>query len=178
MSVMTSREFLREDLADGIRRVRSGRCTTYHIYTEGEPPTTYGQREINMLDIFVREGGRIHLGPYTELGDTPLHTAYQTNNIRLVKFLLSLGANPNMPNKRGELPKEKYISIASSLRAMSLWTCEYHRNYPALWSLRTCECHRNYDHYEQCHYEHVSVTAIMITTSNVTVTAHWDHSDE
>lgn len=61
--------------------------------------------EEQLLELLLKKGAVIN-DPEAPGGRQPLHIAAMSDNCRLIKTLIDLGARPDMRNHRGEKPKQ------------------------------------------------------------------------
>ena len=93
-----------------------------------------GRRDFEAIRYFLEAGLDIDAeGDYHE---TPLYSAAASGDVGLVGFLLRLGADPSLPDHRGDLPadvlfrKLKNLSEPCLLR-LSKWMCANFQDEPA-----------------------------------------------
>lgn len=63
-----------------------------------------------------------HINKYDEYGNTMLSLACQNGNVKVCKYLISKGANPNHQNKQGQSPG--HFAIAYKFFDLSSWLFE------------------------------------------------------
>lgn len=68
--------------------------------------------DLNRVKQLIPKGAKVNA--QSNFGNTPLHNAY--SNLAISKLLLEAGANPNIPNRRNNLP----IHLAAEARTETL----------------------------------------------------------
>ena len=78
--------------------------------------------DVDAAAVLLAHGAEINAAG--EDGDTPLHRAFmaKVNKVKMIKFLLSRGADPDVRNRYGESPRDEATSLNDPeiTRAMEL----------------------------------------------------------